>query len=443
MSKQINQLFTMGYEIYFTFLLNLTLSLYINYVVTIPYMDEEFHLDQMQHYLDSDFAYWNPKLTTPPMLYFLNYPFIVLLSKMGFSTLIACRIINTFIYPIITFLVLSKLFQNKQKALLFSILPTIYFYNFLFYTDTLSITLLSLSSQLLQSKYYFISSIFSLCSVMSRQTNILWIVYICIKDYLEQNQIKLQFKDPRLSISFHLNALFNMILSDLRTIIRNYIYHICILILFIVFLYKNGGVVLGDKDNHQLVFHFAQIMYFMPVLFIYFPINWNTLLQYTQLSIKRLLLSRNAKFTYLIILIICLEIVHDWTYIHPFILSDNRHYVFYIWRRILSKDIYRYTLCFIYALIIVIISRILIIRKEQTFQLILLFIFTTLSLIFSPLIEPRYFSIPLLFFYQHCQFVEQTLKKQITVFTLINCIIIYVFCEIKFSCDFPQCRFMF
>ncbi|CAK80160.1 unnamed protein product (macronuclear) [Paramecium tetraurelia] len=419
----------------------LSQSLTWQYANQLPLQDEEFHLDQMQHYLDSDFAYWNPKLTTPPMLYFLNYPFIVLLSKMGLSTLMACRIINTFIYPSITFLVLSKSFQNTEKALLFSILPTIYFYNFLFYTDTLSITLLSLSFQLLQSKYYFISSIFSLCSVMSRQTNILWIVYFCIKDYLDQNQAKLQFKDPRLSILFHVNALLNMILSDIKGIVRKYKYHIFILILFIGFLYTNGGVVLGDKDNHKFVFHAAQIMYFLPVLFIYFPINWNTLFQYTQLSIKRLLLSRNAKFTYLIILIICLEIVHNWTYIHPFILSDNRHYVFYIWRKILSKDVYRYCLCFFYALIIVILSRILI--SNQTFQLILLFIFTTLSLIFSPLIEPRYFSIPLLFFYYHCQFAEQTLKKQITVFTLMNCIIVYVFCEVKFSCDFPQCRFMF
>lgn len=41
-----------------------------------------------------------------------------------------------------------------------------------------------------------------------------------------------------------------MIIRDLKIIVRNYKYHIFIFILFIVFLYTNGGVVLGDKDNH-------------------------------------------------------------------------------------------------------------------------------------------------------------------------------------------------
>lgn len=69
-----------------------------------------------------------------------------------------------------------------------------------------------------------------------------------------------------------------MIFRDVKIIVKNYKYHISILILFIGFIYKNGGIVLGDKDNHNLVFHAAQIMYFLPVLFIYFPINWDTLL---------------------------------------------------------------------------------------------------------------------------------------------------------------------
>jgi alpha-1,2-glucosyltransferase len=84
------------------------------------------------------------------------------------------------------------------------------------------------------------------------------------------------------------------------------------------------------------------------------------LYEYTRLSLKRIIVSRNAKFTYTIILLLCIEVVHHWTYVHPFILSDNRHYVFYIWRRILSKEIFRFGLCTIYALIIVVLGRILI-----------------------------------------------------------------------------------
>lgn len=48
-----------------------------------------------------------------------------------------------------------------------------------------------------------------------------------------------------------------MIINDIKMILRNYRYHIFILIIFIGFLYTNGGVVLGDKDNHKFVFHAA------------------------------------------------------------------------------------------------------------------------------------------------------------------------------------------
>jgi len=30
--------------------------------------DEEIHIDQMKHYLEGDYFYWNPLLTTPPGL---------------------------------------------------------------------------------------------------------------------------------------------------------------------------------------------------------------------------------------------------------------------------------------------------------------------------------------------------------------------------------------
>lgn len=50
----------------------------------------------MNHYLNKDFTYWNPKLTTPPMLYILNCIFALPLIRIGFSVLIACRLINTY-----------------------------------------------------------------------------------------------------------------------------------------------------------------------------------------------------------------------------------------------------------------------------------------------------------------------------------------------------------
>lgn len=108
-------------------------------------------------------------------------------------------------------------------------------------------------------------------------------------------------------------------------------------------------------------------MYFLPILFLYLPINWGALSQYTKLSLRRLFLSRNAKFTYIIVLILCYAIVRYGTFVHPFILSDNRHYVFYVWRKVLSKEIYRYALCFVYALIVIILGRILLSKRVNIY----------------------------------------------------------------------------
>lgn len=140
-------------------------------------MDEEFHLDQMQHYLDHDFTYWNPKLTTPPILYLLNLLPITILSYISSNTLILCRLLNTyqiyifynsFVYSNISYYLFYKCTLSSDKTLLFLILPTIYFYNFLFYTDTLSLTLLIIAYYSLNKGHRFISGIFALLSIGCR-----------------------------------------------------------------------------------------------------------------------------------------------------------------------------------------------------------------------------------------------------------------------------------
>jgi hypothetical protein len=70
----------------------------VSQAVPEAYMDEEFHLDQFTHYLDGNFSYWNPKLTTPPALYLLNLPLVRQLSKLGLPILTICRLANSILF---------------------------------------------------------------------------------------------------------------------------------------------------------------------------------------------------------------------------------------------------------------------------------------------------------------------------------------------------------
>ncbi|KAK4031835.1 glycosyltransferase, partial [Parachaetomium inaequale] len=136
--------------------------------------------------------------------------------------------------------------------------------------------------------------------------------------------------------------------------------HITILALFAGFVAWNGGVVLGDKSNHIATIHLAQMLYIWP-LFAFFsaPLLIPSILsaitnpsQYLQsllsLTSKRAVLF-SAPYTLLTILL-SLAIVQYNTIIHPFTLADNRHYMFYIFRHtILRSPAIRLSLVAVYT----------------------------------------------------------------------------------------------
>jgi alpha-1,2-glucosyltransferase len=91
---------------------------------------------------------------------------------------------------------------------------------------------------------------------------------------------------------------------------------------------------------------------------------------------------------------------------HAFILADNRHYVFYIWRRLFKDRLQPYSLYLypiVYALCFLLIMRSihrsqnkLLSRRVSWWWAILWLIAAACVLIPSPLVEPRYFEMPLL-----------------------------------------------
>ncbi|KAL2129631.1 hypothetical protein VTI74DRAFT_7512 [Chaetomium olivicolor] len=138
--------------------------------------------------------------------------------------------------------------------------------------------------------------------------------------------------------------------------------HITILALFAGFVAWNGGVVLGDKSNHIAIIHLPQMLYIWP-FFAFFsaPLFLPSIhaalihpLNYIQ-SLLSLQSTRSVvvNIPYLLFtILLSLAIVKHNTIIHPFTLADNRHYMFYIFRHTILRSstlrlslVAAYTLC--------------------------------------------------------------------------------------------------
>lgn len=124
---------------------------------------------------------------------------------------------------------------------------------------------------------------------------------------------------------------------------------------------------------------------------------------------------------------LCLVImgtIYKFTYEHPFLLSDNRHYAFYVWRRVFKfhKSV-KYLLTPGYLVCIRIIFERL--ARSYTTNLLTTTFYVvglSLTLIPSPLIEPRYFLVPYVLLRLHVRPVVDETKNWSTRVLLEGCL---------------------
>ncbi|KAH8900117.1 hypothetical protein GQ53DRAFT_709444 [Thozetella sp. PMI_491] len=286
--------------------------------------------------------------------------------------------------------------------------------------------------------------------------------------------------DPPLSISYPDDYIFCVIsygiaaLANLPKVLKQIWPQITILGLFAGFVAWNGSVVLGDKSNHIATLHLTQMLYIWP-FFAFFsaPLVVKSLL----LAILDGLFARKLYYLpYLFAtVLISLAIVHFNTIIHPFTLADNRHYMFYVFRYTIRRPgATRYMLVAAYT-----ISRWLVwgrlsgaspdssseehadtkLRESPasvdavtlglldepvstsaspplTSTVLLWLLTTTLSLVTAPLVEPRYFILPWVFWRvlvpawssnSLSRQVDLTLVLETVWFLAINMATIYIF----------------
>lgn len=243
-----------------------------------------------------------------------------------------------------------------------------------------------------------------------------------------------------------------------------------LVVAFAIFVFINGGVVLGDKSNHVPQIHTPQLLYLWPFLvFFAWPFVYQHLIRVPLTLLARLpavshlehflLFRRRPLLPRIVVLSIFITLalvaVHFNTLVHPFTLADNRHYVFYVFRILRAKWWIRYaaTPAYIACAWLSIQAlgsapqsrtkpagptdpipsherdaktasrgsarRLLPLpdttQSANTSFLVAWLFTTTLTLISAPLVEPRYFILPWIFFRLHLPLSHPTQLQGVDV----------------------------
>ncbi|KAK3985652.1 DIE2/ALG10 family-domain-containing protein [Cladorrhinum sp. PSN332] len=336
--------------------------------------------------------------------------------------------------------------------------------------------------------------ILGVLAVFMRQTNVFWVVVYMggLEAVHALGQIKpaaqeylTEIHDPPLDKSgpddwfFFLLTTATAALFNPLKLLRQIWPHLTVLALFIGFVAYNGGVVLGDKSNHIATIHLSQLHYLFPLFaFFSFPLLLPSLYRMIRQPISFILQSTsNPAITvaYTILTTLAsLAVIKFNTIIHPFTLADNRHYMFYIFRYTILKSspiirlalVVPYTVCrwLVWGSLVTPAPEEKVSPRRRTSQqkdggkekegqhniiepefvgpptstVLLLFISTGLSLVTAPLVEPRYFILPWVFWrllvpaHKQTSFgkwggVDGRLVLETAWFVAVNLVTMYIF----------------
>ena len=168
---------------------------------------------------------------------------------------------------------------------------------------------------------------------------------------------------------------------------------------FAIFVVHNGGVAVGDKDAHRPVLHFAQLLYFCSCSLGFLA----PLLPYSLMSTLRAAVAapRRSALAAGALCAACFLAAHRSTLVHPYILADNRHSTFYLWRHLLGRGPWvRYALVPGHALAAASVGG-WATAKAPPLVALAWALATAATLVPAHLVELRYFNIPFLLLCAH------------------------------------------
>ncbi|KAL8741250.1 MAG: hypothetical protein Q9184_008409 [Pyrenodesmia sp. 2 TL-2023] len=175
---------------------------HVESVVPKPYLDEFFHVQQAELYLQGRFQEWHPKITTPPGLYLVSLTYLGFMSvtriidKVHVADLRRTNVMAAGLLPFHVWFVMHEIVVAKyhefqvERIMLPSIwsmlelnhailniclFPPLFFFYGLYYTDVWSVLAVLTTIQFYHRNWTKLLLVAGIASLLFRQTNIFWV----------------------------------------------------------------------------------------------------------------------------------------------------------------------------------------------------------------------------------------------------------------------------
>src|SRR3989338_173494 len=217
-------------------------------------IDENYHYRQIVRFLSGDFRP-DPLLSMIPGYHAILAAGARILHVSRFQDIrLIGFLINVLTIPIFYLTAREIDRQNALvKTLHYSFFPLIFPYFSLIYTDIFSLLFILLSLFTLYKKHYLASGIIASVSILARQNNIVWLIFLFLFIYIK----KFGWHISRTNLIIHLSRTYTFVLGPL---------------LLCEFLILNGAMTIGDRQlmylnllNQSNIFI---IIFLFPFLFL-------------------------------------------------------------------------------------------------------------------------------------------------------------------------------
>ncbi len=347
-----------------------------------------------------------------------------------------------------------------------ALFPLHFFYQFLYYTDVPSLFFTLATVLAAARRRYRLAGALGAAAVLMRQTNAVWVAYALASAVLDEclpeggkNKAERQDAAKRQrqrgggsggssKSSTAVLAALQAAAADVQQLLRRawvlkwrlaaQLWPLAAVVAaFAAFVLLNGGIVLGDKAHHAPVHHWAQPLYCLLYITAWLApaFWWPPALASAAGSLGLALRCRPAATAAVLVAgaAAAAAAVHFGTLVHPFLLADNRHCVFYIWRRIVNRTLWsRYALVPAYLYSAAALAARL--AHHGWLRVALLAGASCVVLIPAHLIEFRYFTVPFYLTFLHMRTPSTfALAAIVALFAAANAATVYLFLARPFA----------
>ncbi|KAK9824640.1 hypothetical protein WJX72_011988 [[Myrmecia] bisecta] len=445
-----------------------TVAFQISTYVPDPYMDEVFHVPQTAKYCRGQFMEWDPKITTFPGLYIFGTVYAWTLHRLesfylgsasleaacGTSALRSLNLLFAAACFLLAYLTHRELHPVSSDvtsaftAAALALFPLHFFYTFLYYTDTgAAACVLAAYLACLRRRHHW-SALAAAAATGFRQTNAVWAAFILAVGVMRECRWQTASGWACQTLRQQLRQLLSQAWQMKGQLVARLWSLALVPLAFAVFVNLNGGIVVGDRSAHVPVWHLAQPLYFVLYTasclapFHFHPARlWSFFKDSSRVAQAGTL---RARVCLLLLVVLLAWAVQKGTLAHPYLLADNRHYTFYIWKNFFARHpAARFMLLPLYLYAGWSLWESLH-SQQPALWMLALGLCTTATTVPAWLLEFRYFTVPAFLVLLHMRPMRVSqLAQTLALYMAVNAATLYMFLYRPFRWpDGSQARFL-